>query len=401
VTESAIKEQTPLVYIIAGEASGDVLAAGLMRSLKEMSGGRVRFAGVGGDRMATEGLNSLFPMSEMAVMGMFEILPHAPKLLRRISQTVDDILALQPTVLLTVDSKAFTLRVQKRLSRRRKANNTISFPLLHMVAPTVWAWRPGRAKAISKYLDELLVLFPFEPPYFEKYGLKTTFVGHPASVQPVGDGSRIRARTRIPPKAPVLGVFPGSRRGEVRRLLPGFGETVRRLAPRYRDLKVLIPTVSGVAKMVREEVADWPVQPVILENTIDKYDAFAAVNAALAASGTVTLELALAGVPTVVGYKVNPLSVPIGRMLVNMEAVVLTNWILKRSVQPFFMQHNCTPERLAVAVARMLDDPRAQADCSSAADELREILGTGDIAPSDRAAHAVAAAAGIAISNPP
>ena len=401
MTESVIKEQTPLVYIIAGEASGDVLAAGLMRSLKEMSGGRVRFAGVGGDRMAAEGLNSLFPMSEMAVMGVFEILPHAPKLLRRISQTVDDILALQPDVLLTIDSKAFTLRVQKRLSRRRKANSTISFPLLHMVAPTVWAWRPGRAEVISKYLDELLVLFPFEPPYFEKYGLKTTFVGHPASVQPVGDGSRIRARTRIPPKAPVLGVFPGSRRGEVRRLLPSFGETVRRLVPRYRDLKVLIPTVSGVAKMVREEVADWPVQPVILENTADKYDAFAAVNAALAASGTVTLELALAGVPTVVGYKVNPLSVPIGRMLVNMEAVVLTNWILKRSVQPFFMQHNCTPESLAVAVARMLDDPRAQADCSSAADELREILGTGDIEPSDRAAHAVAAAAGIAINNPP
>ena len=169
----------------------------------------------------------------------------------------------------------------------------------------------------------------------------------------------------------------------MQRLLPSFGETVRRLASRYKDLNVLIPTVSGVAEMVREEVADWPVQPVILENTADKYDAFAALNVALAASGTVTLELALAGVPTVVGYKINPLSVPIGRMLVNMEAVVLTNWILKRSVQPFFMQHACTSERLAVAVARMLDDPRVQADCSSAADELREILGTGDIPPSD------------------
>ena len=365
-----------------------------------MSAGRVRFAGVGGERMAAEGMNSLFPMSEMAVMGVFEILPHVPKLLWRISQTVENILALKPDILLTVDSKAFTLRVQKRLSKRRAADSTISFPLLHMVAPTVWAWRPGRAEALSKYLDELLVLFPFEPPYFEKYGLKTTFVGHPASVQPIGDGNRLRARTRIPPKAPVLGVFPGSRRGEVQRLLPSFGETVRRLASRYKDLNVLIPTVSGVAEMVREEVADWPVQPVILENTADKYDAFAALNVALAASGTVTLELALAGVPTVVGYKINPLSVPIGRMLVNMEAVVLTNWILKRSVQPFFMQHACTSERLAVAVARMLDDPRVQADCSSAADELREILGTGDIPPSDRAARAVAAAAGIAINTP-
>lgn len=401
MTETITTERTPLVYIVAGEASGDVLAAGMMQSLKKMTGGKVRFAGVGGDRMAAEGLTSLFPMSEMAVMGVFEVLPHAPKLLRRIGQTVDNILALQPDVLLTVDSKAFTLRVQKRLFKRRAAGQNVPFPLLHMVAPTVWAWRPGRAKTISTFLDELLVLFPFEPQYFEEHGLKTTFVGHPASVQPDGDGSRLRARTRIPPKAPVLGVFPGSRPGEVRRLLPGFGETVRRLAPRYKDLKVLIPTVSGVADMVREGVADWAVQPVILEDPADKYDAFAAMNAALAASGTVTLELALAGVPTVVGYKVNPLSVPIGRMLVNLEAVVLANWILKRSVQPFFMQHNCTPEALTVAVARMFDDTRARADCSRAAMELRAVLGTGDIAPSDRAALAVAEAAGIAVPELP
>lgn len=388
-------ERTPLVYIVAGEASGDILAAGLMKSLKKMTGGRVRFAGVGGDRMAAEGLTSLFPISEMSVLGVFEVLPHVPKLLRRIGQTVDNILELQPDVLLTVDSKAFNLRVQKRLFKRRAAGQNVPFPLLHMVAPTVWAWRPGRAKAISKFIDELLVLFPFEPPYFEEHGLKTTFVGHPASVQPDGDGARLRARTRIPPKAPVLGVFPGSRRGEVRRLLPSFGETVRRLAPRYKDLKVLIPTVSGVADMIRDGVADWPVQPVILEDAADKYDAFAAMNAALAASGTVTLELALAGVPTVVGYKVNPLSVPIGRMLVNMDAVVLTNWILKRPVQPFFMQHNCTPESLTVAVARMFDDTRARADCARAAEELRAVLGTGEIAPSDRAALVVAEAAGI------
>ncbi|MEO9899915.1 lipid-A-disaccharide synthase [Nisaea sp.] len=386
-------ERTPLVYIVAGEASGDVLAAGLMKSLKKMTGGRVRFAGVGGDRMTAEGLTSLFPMSEMAVMGVFEVLPHIPNLLRRIGQTVDNIVELQPDVLLTVDSKAFNLRVQKRLYARRAAGQIASFPLVHMVAPTVWAWRPGRAKTISKFLDELLVLFPFEPSYFQEHGLKTTFVGHPASEQPIGDDARLRARTRIPPKAPVLGVFPGSRRGEVRRLLPSFGETVRRLAPRYKDLRVLIPTVSGVADMIRDGVEDWPVQPVILEDADDKYDAFAAMNAALAASGTVTLELALAGVPTVVGYKVNPLSVPIGRMLVNMDAVVLANWILKRPVQPFFMQHNCTPDSLTVAVARMFDDTRARADCSRAADELRAVLGTGEIAPSDQAALAVAKAA--------
>lgn len=394
-------ERTPLIYIVAGEASGDVLAAGVMKSLKKMTGGRVRFAGVGGDRMAGEGLTSLFPISEMAVMGFFEILPHAPKLLRRIRQTVDDILEKQPDVVLTIDSKAFTLRVQKRLYKRRVAGEKIPFPLIHMVAPTVWAWRPGRAKVISDFLDELLVLFPFEPPYFEEHGLKTTFVGHPASTQPAGDGSRLRARTRIQEKAPVLGVLPGSRPGEVRRLLPGFGETVRRLAPRYPNLRIVIPTVSGVADMVREGVKSWNLEPVILENPEDKYDAFSAMNAALAASGTVTLELALAGVPTVVGYKVNPLSVPIGRMLVNMEAVVLANWILKRPVQPFFMQNNCTPEALTVAVARLFDDSKARGESTAAAQALREVLGTGDIAPSDRAALAVANATGITLhANP-
>ncbi|MEQ8333060.1 lipid-A-disaccharide synthase [Nisaea sp.] len=390
--------RTPLIYIIAGEASGDILAAGLMQSLKKMTGGQIRFAGVGGDRMAAEGLTSLFPISEMAVMGIFEVLPHVPKLLRRIGQTVDNILKLQPDALVTVDSKAFTLRVQKRLFKRRAAGQNIPFPLVHMVAPTVWAWRPGRAKAISKFLDELLVLFPFEPSYFEEHGLKTTFVGHPASEQPTGDGARLRARSRIPPKAPVLGVLPGSRPGEVRRLLPDFSETVRRLAPRYPNLRVLIPTVPGVADMVRDGVKSWPVQPVILENAADKYDAFAAMNAALAASGTVTLELALTGVPTVVAYKVNPLSAPIGRRLVNQDAVVLANWILGKVVQPLFLQENCTPEALTVAVGRLFDDTKARSGSIAAGQALREVLGTGDIAPSDRAALAVAEAAGIAVS---
>jgi len=393
---STEEAHAPLVYLIAGEASGDVLAAGLMRSLKRLTGGKVRFAGVGGELMRKEGLESLFPISEMAVMGVFEILPHAPKLLRRIRQTVADILEKQPDVLLTVDSKAFSLRVQKRLHKRRARGGKVGFPLLHMVAPTVWAWRPGRAKVISRFLDRLLVLFPFEPPYFEEHGLKTTFVGHPASVQPQGDGARLRARAQIPPRAPVLGVLPGSRPGEVRRLMPDFADTVRRLTARYPDLRILVPTVSGVAEEVREAVKDWPGKPVVLEGEAEKYAAFDAMNVALAASGTVTLELALAGVPTVVAYKVSPLSAPIGRRLVNLDAVVLANRILGRAVQPFFLQENCTPQALTVAVARMFDDTRAQADCAAAARDLRAELGTGETSPSDTAALAVAEAAGIA-----
>jgi lipid-A-disaccharide synthase len=393
---SAEEARTPLVYLIAGEASGDVLAAGLMRSLKRMTGGNVRFAGVGGELMREEGLESLFPISEMAVMGVFEILPHAPKLLRRIRQTVTDILSKQPDILVTVDSKAFSLRVQKRLNKLRAKGGAVDFPLVHMVAPTVWAWRPGRAKVISRFLDRLLVLFPFEPPYFEEHGLKTVFVGHPASVQPQGDGSRLRARAQIPPRAPVLGVLPGSRPGEVRRLMPAFTDTVRRLTARYLDLRILVPTVSGVAEEVRDAVKDWPGKPVVLEGEAEKYDAFDAMNVALAASGTVTLELALAGVPTVVAYKVSPLSAPIGRRLVNLDSVVLANRILGRVVQPFFLQENCTPQALTVAAARMFDDTRARADCAAAARDLREELSTGAVSPSDTAAMAVAEAAGIA-----
>lgn len=392
---STEKAPPPLVYLIAGEASGDVLAAGLMRSLKRMTGGNIRFAGVGGVLMREEGLESLFPISEMAVMGVFEILPHAPKLLRRIRQTVTDILSKQPDILVTVDSKAFSLRVQKRLHKLRAKGGAVGFPLVHMVAPTVWAWRPGRAKTISRILDRLLVLFPFEPPYFEEHDLKTVFVGHPASVQPQGDGSGLRARAQIPPRAPVLGVLPGSRPGEVRRLMPEFGDTVRRLTARYPDLRILVPTVSGVSEQVREAVEDWPGRPVVLEGEAEKYDAFDAMNVALAASGTVTLELALAGVPTVVAYKVSPLSAPIGRRLVNLDAVVLANRILGRVVQPFFLQENCTPQALTVAAARMFDDTRARADCAAAARDLRDVLGTGEVPPSDTAALAVAEAAGI------
>ncbi|UUX50360.1 lipid-A-disaccharide synthase [Nisaea acidiphila] len=392
---SAEVAETPLVYIVAGEASGDLLAAGMMRALKKVTGGKIRFAGVGGDLMRAEGLESLFPISEMAVMGVFEILPHAPKLLRRIKQTVADILEKQPDILVTVDSKAFSLRVQKRLYKRREAGGPVGFPLVHMVAPTVWAWRPGRAKVISRFLDRLLVLFPFERPYFEEHGLKTTFVGHPASTQPVGDGAGLRARTQIAPRAPVLGVLPGSRPGEVRRLLPVFGETVRRLIARYPDLRILVPTVSGVAEQVRETVKDWPGTAIVIEGEAEKYNAFDAMNVALAASGTVTLELALAGVPTAVGYKVSPLSAPIGRRLVNLEAVVLANRILGRPVQPFFLQENCTPDALTVSIARLFDDTRARADCAAAARELRELLGTGAVSPSETAALTVADAAGI------
>ncbi len=385
---SEAESGVPLIYIIAGEASGDALGAGLIRALRAETGGRIEVAGIGGDRMAAEGLQTLFPISEMAVMGIVEILPKAPKLLRRIGQTVADIQARRPAVVVTIDSKAFTMRVNKRLHALR--TKTGEGPkLIHWVPPTVWAWRPGRAEVIARYLDHLLTLYPFEPPYFEAHGLPTTFVGHPAAVAPDGNGKRFKGRYGLPAGAPVLGLFPGSRPGEVKRLLPIFGDVVDRLAARYQGLRVVLPTVSGVADAVREGTANWRAPVSIVTEHRHKADAFAACTVALAASGTVTLELSLAGVPTVVAYRVNALSAAIARRLVDPEAVVLTNKLMGKRVIPQFLQEDCTADRLTVAIERLFDDPRARAEQGAASEAIRRMLTVDGEDPSVRAAKAV------------
>ena len=391
--DTALESRGPLFYIIAGEASGDVLGAGLIKALRDLTDGQARFVGIGGDRMAEEGLESRFPISEMAVMGVFEILPHAPRLLRRVAETVEDVTARAPDALITIDSKAFTMRVARRLRKRRDAGGA-NIPLIHMVAPTVWAWRPGRAKVIARFLDQLLVLFPFEPPYFQRHGLPTTFIGHPAVDQPNGDGPAFRGRFQIAPDATTIAVLPGSRPGEVKRLLPVFGRTVERLAARYPKLHVVIPTVSVVADLVEAIVAKWRVPVSVVRDVSYKANAFAASDVALATSGTVTLELSLARVPTVVAYRVNPLSVPIGHLLVNRDSVVLTNRILERQILPLFIQSECTPERLGIAVTRLLDDGPARAEHMAAADEVARLLRAGDEPASVSAARAVLTAIG-------
>jgi lipid-A-disaccharide synthase len=377
----------PLIYVVAGEASGDALGAGLIRALRAETEGAVRIAGIGGDQMAAEGLESLFPISEMAVMGIFEILPRAPKLLGRIKQTVADIQARQPAAVVTIDSKAFTMRVNKRLHAARQPGEGPK--LIHWVPPTVWAWRPGRAKVIAGYLDHLLALFPFEPPYFEQHGLGTTFVGHPAAAAEPGNGARFRGRFGLPAHAPVLGVFPGSRPGEVRRLLPVFSEVVDRLAARYQGLRLVLPTVPVVEELVRAGTAAWRVPTSLITDRTHKADAMAACTAALAASGTVTLELTLAGVPTVVAYKVNAFSAAVARKLVNPDAVVLTNKLMGRRVVPQFLQEDCTPDRLTVALEWLFDDPRARAEQADAGEAVRGMLTVDGENPSVRAAKAV------------
>lgn len=376
----------PLIFVIAGEPSGDLLAASLMAALKRLTGGQVRFAGVGGPRMAEEGLDSLFPMAELSVMGLIEVLPRLPNLFRRINQTVDAARAARPDAVVTIDSPGFTFRVAKRLKGD-------GFPLIHYVAPTVWAWKPGRARKIAQFLDHLLVLLPFEPPYFEREGLATTFVGHPVVERGAdqGDGPGFRARHGIEPDAPLLCVLPGSRRSETDRLLPVFADTVARLAADRPGLRCVVPTVATVAATVRAACAGWPVPVVVVEGEAEKFDAFAAADAALAASGTVALELACARTPTVVAYKVNPLTAWLVRRLIRVRFVTLVNLILDRAVVPEYLQDDCRPDILSASLGRLLDDKDAARAQTEQADEALSHLGRGGPSPGENAAKAVLA----------
>jgi len=374
----------PLIFLVAGEPSGDLIGARLMGALKELTGGEVDFAGIGGERMAEQGLNSLFPMEELSIMGLAEILPRARHLLRRIAETADTAQRLSPDVMVTIDAPGFSFRVGRRLPDRR-------FPLIHYVAPTVWAWRPGRARKIAQFLDHLLVLLPFEPPYFEREGLPATFVGHPIieTAAGTGDGARFRAEHGIPADARLLCVLPGSRRTEVTKLLPVFGETVRLLAEARPGLRVVVPTVAGVEQQVRAAVDQWPGNPVVFRGDQVKHDAFAASDAALAASGTVALELAMARLPSVIAYKVQPLTAWIARRLIKVRYANLVNIILDRPAVPEFLQDDCRPALLAPAVLKLIDDPAESAAQRQAAAEAVRSLGQGGTPPSARAAAVV------------
>ncbi len=383
------------VYLIAGEPSGDVLGARLMAALRREQAD-ISFTGVGGPLMAEEGLHSLFPMTDLTVMGLSEVLPRLPLILRRIRETAADIRAKRPDVVVTIDSPDFCLRVAKRLKGS-------GIPVVHYVAPSVWAWRPGRAKKIARVVDHLLCLLPFEPPYFEKEGLAATFVGHSIleSRAGAGDGAGFRARHGIPADAPLLAVLPGSRMGEVGRLLPLFGETLRRLSADVPGLRAVVPTVPGVAAAVREAVKSWP-NALVVEGEGEKYDAFAAADAALAASGTVTLELAMAGVPTAVAYRVQPLSAAVARRMLKIPYVTLINLIAEKPIYPEFLQENCTADNLTAALRPMLTDKALRQEMQGDIDAALAALRPGEAMPSAVAAGAVLEVAGArARSSPP
>lgn len=378
--------QGPLIYLTAGEPSGDQIGAYLMQALREATGGAVRFAGVGGARMEAEGLRSLFPMSELALMGL-EILPRLPGLLRRIRETAADIRARRPDVLVTIDAQGFSKRIGRKLAGA-------PFPIVQYVAPTVWAWKPWRARTIAGYLQHLLTIFPFEAQFFDKYGLANTFVGHLAAERThrATDGPGLRARLGIAADATVLCVLPGSRGGEVRRHVPLMRETVALLTSRFPSLVCLVPTVPNVADRVEAGLQDWPAPFRVLRDPGVKYDAFAASDAALAASGTVTSETSFAGLPTVVMYRINPVAAEIVRYLFKTKWIKFAsavNLVVDREVLPEFIQDRCKPALLAEAVARLLSDPEARAAQLAGMAEARDLLSVGGERPSRIAARAI------------
>lgn len=375
----------PRIFLVATEPSGDLMGASLMAALKRRCGDGVRFSGVGGARMAAEGLQSLFPLGDIAVMGAVELLPQLPRLFDRIRRTAEAALAAKPDAMVSIDGLAFNARVAARLADR-------TFPIVHFVAPKVWAWRPGRARKLAGLVDHLMVQLPFEPPWFERHGLPTTYVGHPIieTAAGQGNGARFRQAHGIAPDAKLLTVLPGSRRGEIQRLLPVFEATVRALASRHPGLRLAVPTVETVAAPVREAVASWPGTPIVIEGDGGKYDAFAASDAALAASGTVALELGLARVPSIIAYRVNPLSAFVVRRMLTTKYANLVNIMLDRPAVPELLQENCTPEKLAEAVDRLLTDPAEVAAQRAAYEEVAQMMRLPDGAvPGDRAAQVV------------
>ena len=375
----------PLVYLIAGEPSGDVLGARLIEGLRELTDGKVRIAGIGGPLMEAEGLDSLFPIDALSIMGIAEIVPSLPKVMGLIRRTAADIKQRRPDVVVAIDSKTFCYWVARKLK-------PAPCPLVQYVAPTVWAWRPWRAKQLARLFDRVLMLFPFEKPYFDNVGLDAVFVGHPAATLAIESeaGQVFRGQHDIGAETKVVCLLPGSRRGEVTRLLPVFEKTVGLLAESHPGVRFLMPTVPHLAEMVRQTVSTWP-QPVtiLVGDEHQKRGAYAASDVALAASGTVALELAAAGLPGVIAYRVHPLTAMIVRRVVRVPYAALVNIIEGREVMPEFLQEYCDPVDLAETIGRLLDDASLRDDQRIAMAHVMEQLGKGGEPPHLRAARAV------------
>lgn len=374
------------LMLVCGEPSGDQLGAQLMTALRKIAGENVIVTGVGGPAMEAQGLNSLFSLSDTAVMGLREVVPKIPKILARIRQARDFAVQTKPDAVVLIDSPDFTHRIARSLKRSDPTIKTINY-----VAPQVWATRAYRARAMAKYFDLVLALLPFEAPFFETHGLKSVFVGHPVieRAEHMKGGADLRKRLGIGLDTPLLAVLPGSRTNEIRFILPVFCEAVRRAAVQIPGLVTVLPTVPHVAGRVREGIRNWPGLIHLIENDDDKFAAFDAANVALAASGTVTTELALSQTPFVAAYRLGKVTYALGRWLFKLPYFTLVNLLLQRKAVPEFLQSAASPENLAAAVVELFQNPQAAEKQKSELAEAARLLGRGDEAPSLRAARAI------------
>ena len=364
-------------FLIAGEPSGDRLGAALMAGLQDLLPG-VEFAGVGGPAMQARGMVSLFPMAELSIMGIAEVLPKYLPLKRRIREAAEAVPAFAPDALITIDSPDFCLRVAALVKAANPGLKTV-----HYVAPSVWAWRPGRAAKMARSVDHVLALLPFEPPYMQAAGMSCDFVGHPVVAEPLATDAE---KNLMSGSWPLILTLPGSRRGEVTRLAPVIGAVLDRIKAVHPTARVALPTVPGVEGLVRDLTRDWPIAPEIITDPFRKRAAFALANVALAASGTVSLELAANACPMVIAYKLHPVSHWLMRHAALVDTVTLVNLVSDSRVVPEFLGPDCTAEKIAPALLDLLANPGGQ-DAAMALTMQR--LGTGGPLPGLRAAQSV------------
>lgn len=383
------KKKSPKLFIVAGEPSGDQLGGKLMAALKTACNGKITIEGVGGEAMEAQGLRSLFSLADITVMGLLAILKRYPQLRRRALETVEAVLAAEPDAVVIIDSPEFTHRVASRI---RKARPDI--PIIDYVSPSVWAWRPGRAKRMKRYVDHVLALLPFEPEAHERLGgPKCTYVGHPLIEKSDWirklDTEALIEKLNLDRSLPVLVMLPGSRASEVRILREPFKGALEQLEEKIGKFEILVPIVPSVRPLVEEMLEPWGKRVHFLDGEEDKFRSFRLANAALAASGTVTLELALAGTPMVVGYRVEPLTAPVIRFLIKAQSIVLANLILGRNAFPEFIQELCTPGKLADALEPLMADSTERQAQLDALEDVYAKMVVEEETPSAKAARIV------------
>jgi lipid-A-disaccharide synthase len=373
------------IFLIATEESGDRLGAGLMKILRQRLGDAVQFEGVGGRAMAREGMTSLFPIEELSIVGLAAVVKQLPKILRLIRQTAAAVANASPDMLVIIDSPDFTHRVARRVRARCP-----SIPIIDYVSPSVWAWRPGRARAMLSYVDHVLALLPFEPEAYRRLrGPPCSYVGHPLSEQLATLRPNAAEQLRRDAAPPVLLVLPGSRRSEIKHHMDVFGAALGLLRAQELPFELILPTMPHLEQAVRQRAKNWPVEPKVVVGESEKRAAFRIAHAALAKSGTVTLELALAGVPMVTAYRAGPIETWIVRSMIKVNSVILANLVIGENVVPEFIQNDCTAEKLARSLRELLTDSiprRRQVEAFSGIDA---IMSTGAASPSVRAADIV------------